>query len=510
MKILSFLNFSRLQRQLVLTVTLTLVIGFCVTTYLSIKHDMTNMEEAERAKIGLFTSTVTNVIKEEMVTGNAENVSNWLTNIQNSGSFKQVRLLRTNKGEAFSDNNTIDKVNSYLNSKAFTQKLISKPQDRPININADKFNKAVQTASEVTYNETIDGEPVYTRLIPIVRDDRCLTCHGYENNPVRGVLQISASRAELLSNIKGDAINGIIGAVIIIIAISITMSYLIQKIVIKPIAEVIFKITSAVTQQEQVTSQQASSVNQITTTVEELNASSKQVFTKSEFLAQQSKESLYIAQEGQKAVEKSIAEMNQIKNKVGTIAEEVLTLSEKTNQIGMIINVVEDIANKTDMLALNASIEAAKAGEHGKGFAVVASEVRSLADQSKKATEKISTLIQEIQSSVNSTVLATEEGAKKVDAGVSHILEVGSTINNSINTIQTTADSANEISIASRQESLANDQVAEAMTHINTGMKETSNAIKDLHLIAQNLQELVDRRSLKRPELNLSSTIGHK
>jgi methyl-accepting chemotaxis protein len=500
MKFISFLNFSKLQRQLVLTVTLTLIIGFSITTFLNIKHDTTDMEEAERAKIALFSSTVSNVIREEMVTGNAEIVSNWLTNIKNSGSFKEIRLIRANKSEAFSDNQTIDKVNNYLNSKAFPPRLTVKNQDNTVNINKAMFDKAVQSTSEVAYDETINGEPVHTRLIPIVRDDRCVACHGYETNPVRGVLQVSASRTELLNDIKDDAINGITGAIVIIIAISFVMSYLIQKIVIRPIAEVIFKITSAVTQQEQVTSQQASSVNQITTTVEELNASSKQVFAKSEFLASQSKESLSVAQEGQKAVEKSIVEMNQIKDKVGTIADEVLTLSEKTNQIGMIINAVEDIANKTDMLALNASIEAAKAGEHGKGFAVVASEVRSLADQSKKATEKISNLIQEIQSSVNSTVLATEEGAKKVDAGVSHILEAGSTINNSINTIQTTSDSANEISIASRQESLANDQVAEAMTHINNGMKETSNAIKDLHLIAQDLQELVDRRKIRRPE----------
>lgn len=505
MKILSFLSFSKLQRQLVLTVTFTLIIGFSITTFLSIKHDMKGMEEGEKSKIDLFTSTVTKVIKEEMVTGNAENVSNWLTEIQNSGSFKQVHLLRTNKVEAFSDNSTIDKVNNYLNSKVFPQRT-TKQLEKSVSINMNMFNNVVQSASEVSYKEVIDGEPVYTRLIPIVRDDRCLTCHGYEDNPVRGILQISTSRAELLKNIKSDAIKRIIGAVVIIIAISFIMSYLIQKIVIRPIAEVIFKITSAVTQQEQVTSQQASSINQITTTIEELNASSKQVFSKSEFLAQQSKESLSVAQEGKKTVEKSISEMNLIKEKVGTIAEEVLNLSENTNQIGMIINVVEDIANKTDMLALNASIEAAKAGEHGKGFAVVASEVRSLAEQSKKATEKISALIQEIQSSVNSTVLATEEGSKKVDIGVNHILDVGSTINNSISTIQTTADSANEISIASRQESLANDQVAEAMTHINNGMKETSKAIKDLHLIAQNLQELVDRRRLKRPELNMIST----
>src|SRR3972149_8849613 len=97
MKILFFLNFSKLQRQLVLTVTLTLIIGFCITTFLSIKHDMANMEEGERIKIALFTSTVSDVIREEMVTGNAELVTNWLTNIKNSGSFKAVGLLGTEK-----------------------------------------------------------------------------------------------------------------------------------------------------------------------------------------------------------------------------------------------------------------------------------------------------------------------------------------------------------------------------------------------------------------------------
>lgn len=495
-----FLKLNKLQHKLILTIVLTLIISFGITTFLFIKYNENEMKKAEVEKIRLFASSISNVIKEEMVTGNAEIIVEWLTNVQSSSGFKQVKLLRTNGIEAFTDNKTIDSVNNHLGSKTFPQRLLSKPQEKPSSINMDMLNKAMQTLTDVDYSEVINGEPVHTQLIPLIRDERCLTCHGYENNQVRGILQISASKTKLINEIKNNVLKGIFFSIIIITTISIIMNFSIHKTAIKPISTVIFKITSAATQQEQTTSQQATSVNQITATIEELNASSKQVYAKAESLAHQAKESLTVANEGQVAVEKSITEMNLIKNKVSATAEEVLTLSEKTNQIGAIINVVEDIANKTDMLALNASIEAAKAGEHGKGFAVVASEVRSLADQSKKATEKVTTLIQEIQSSVNSTVMSTEKSAKSVDTGVGHIMEVGSTISNAISIIRTTAEAANEIAISSRQESIAIEQATQAMNTINEGMQETSAATKESLLIAQQLQDLVERRKAKRDD----------
>ena len=117
-------------------------------------------------------------------------------------------------------------------------------------------------------------------------------------------------------------------------------------------------------------------------------------------------------------VQANIDKMIVLKQRIQIIAELILELSEYIQQIGSIIGLVEDIAEQTNMLALNAAVEAARAGEHGKGFAVVAGEIRKLADESKQATTKISSLINDIQHTTNSTVMATEEGSKEIESGV--------------------------------------------------------------------------------------------
>ena len=142
-------------------------------------------------------------------------------------------------------------------------------------------------------------------------------------------------------------------------------------------------------------------------------------------LKQNSKEVLYKVTQSlknaeieQKPVQANIDKMIVLKQRIQIIAELILELSEYIQQIGSIIGLVEDIAEQTNMLALNAAVEAARAGEHGKGFAVVAGEIRKLADESKQATTKIASLINDIQHTTNSTVMATEEGSKEIESGV--------------------------------------------------------------------------------------------
>ena len=142
-------------------------------------------------------------------------------------------------------------------------------------------------------------------------------------------------------------------------------------------------------------------------------------------LKQNSKELIYKISQSlkntdseQKPVQANIDKMIVLKQRIQIIAELILELSEYIQQIGSIIGLVEDIAEQTNMLALNAAVEAARAGEHGKGFAVVAGEIRKLADESKQATTKISSLINDIQHTTNSTVMATEEGSKEIESGV--------------------------------------------------------------------------------------------
>ena len=142
-------------------------------------------------------------------------------------------------------------------------------------------------------------------------------------------------------------------------------------------------------------------------------------------LKQNAKEILYKVSQSlqntdieQKPVQANIYKMMVLKQRIQIIAELILELSEYIQQIGSIIGLVEDIAEQTNMLALNAAVEAARAGEHGKGFAVVAGEIRKLADESKQATTKIASLINDIQHTTNSTVMATEEGSKEIESGV--------------------------------------------------------------------------------------------
>jgi len=127
---------------------------------------------------------------------------------------------------------------------------------------------------------------------------------------------------------------------------------------------------------------------------------------------------LKCAESDSKPVHVNIDKMIVLKQRIQIIAELILELSEYIQQIGSIIGLVEDIAEQTNMLALNAAVEAARAGEHGKGFAVVAGEIRKLADESKQATTKIASLINDIQHTTNSTVMATEEGSKEIEIGV--------------------------------------------------------------------------------------------
>jgi len=145
------------------------------------------------------------------------------------------------------------------------------------------------------------------------------------------------------------------------------------------------------------------------------------------------------------AVKANIEKMFTIRHKIQTIAELILELSEFIQSISSTIGVVEDIAEQTNLLALNAAVEAARAGEHGKGFAVVAGEIRKLADESKQATTKITSLITDIQQTTNSTVMATEEGTKEIESGIDLAHSIGSNIEQLIGFMNEISTSMNEI-----------------------------------------------------------------
>lgn len=188
------------------------------------------------------------------------------------------------------------------------------------------------------------------------------------------------------------------------------------------------------------------------------------------------------------AVKANIEKMFVIRHKMQTIAELILELSEFIQSISSTIGTVEDIAEQTNLLALNAAVEAARAGEHGKGFAVVAGEIRKLADESKQATTKITSLITDIQQTTNSTVIATEEGTKEIESGIDLAHNIGSNVENLIGIINEISTSVAEIDHISKT--------------INKGTNATDNYIKGLNLTLENANKTLDTTAKRLDNIN--------
>ncbi|NJK49654.1 chemotaxis protein [Candidatus Gracilibacteria bacterium] len=258
------------------------------------------------------------------------------------------------------------------------------------------------------------------------------------------------------------------------------------------------EIAATIQQQERTIAQQASSVNETTITMEELGASSRQAAEQAEASASGAREVLTVAENGSDAVKETMEGMTLLKEQVRSIAEQIMRLSEQSGQITGISDLVADIANQTNMLALNAAVEAARAGEQGKGFSVVASEIRKLADESKKSAEKINTLVSDLQASMNSTVMVTDEGTKKTERSIELAQKTAQSFSSVTEAINNVFVNTQQISLSSKQQAVAVQQVIAAMNAINLGAQENSAGInqvrvstEQLNVAAKNLQTVV-------------------
>jgi len=249
------------------------------------------------------------------------------------------------------------------------------------------------------------------------------------------------------------------------------------------------EISSTIEEQERIASQQAASVNETTTTMDELEASCRQAAEQAKAAVMAAQQALGLTQGGSQAVEETLEGMFTLEKKVGAIAEQILYLSEQAEQIGSISQLVSDLANKTNMLAFNSSVEAVRAGEHGKGFAVVANEIRKLADQSEKSAEKINELVSEIQSAINSTVMVTDEGTKTVASGVQIAQKTNQAFAGVADAVNTVVLNNQQISLNLKQQVDAMQQIVEAMETINKGAKETASGIGQTKLGTEQLND---------------------
>lgn len=259
-------------------------------------------------------------------------------------------------------------------------------------------------------------------------------------------------------------------------------------------------ILTATNEQIGTATEQDASVMQTTSTVQEVQATVTETAERAAAVAEMAQKSVDVSKSGQQAVTDAIDGMNLIRQRVESIADNILVLSEHTQQIGEIIATVSALADQSKLLALNASVEAARAGEEGKGFAVVAMEVRNLADQSREATAQVRDILSEIQQATNSAVMVTEEGTKGVDAGVVLVNRAGNSIRELSGTIEEAAYAAVQIAASTRQQTVGMEQLSKAMTNIRQSTSRTTSstmdverAARELNIMSRKLGQLVEQ-----------------
>ncbi|HTD21765.1 MAG TPA: methyl-accepting chemotaxis protein [Terriglobales bacterium] len=258
------------------------------------------------------------------------------------------------------------------------------------------------------------------------------------------------------------------------------------------------QMASGATQQDQ-------EIGNTSSAVEELTRSMKQVSNNAEASAEAARRALDAAEQGNRSVRDTLEGMQRIRASVQATARKVKSLGERSLEISEIVKVINDITEQTNLLALNAAIEAARAGEAGRGFAVVADEVRKLAEHSRTATKDIAALIKAIQAETNDAMVVMEEGTKEVEVGARLADQAGRALEAISIVVRQSADLVQQISLASKQQVRGTEGVAQAMQIISNITRQTSQGARQTTRTVENMVKLSEQLNEALSQFRISS-----
>jgi methyl-accepting chemotaxis protein len=264
------------------------------------------------------------------------------------------------------------------------------------------------------------------------------------------------------------------------------------------------EISSSATQQAQSAETQKDQTVQVATAMQEMSSTVTSVSDSCNKAADAARHAAETARQGGSIVDGTLAKMRVIAESVGATAKKMEELGKSSDQIGRIISVIDDIADQTNLLALNAAIEAARAGEQGRGFAVVADEVRKLAERTTTATKEIAQMIKNIQDETKVAVVAMESGTKQVEEGVTSTARAGDSLRAIIQMSEQVGEMITEIATAATEQSSTTEQVNGNVDQISRlvkesaiGAQQSATACHDLSGLALDLQTMVGKFKLE-------------
>ncbi len=433
------------------------------------------------------------------------------------------------------------------------------PANAPRDIFEKKAIELIKNGAEsVSEIQTINGVHIFRRASADVASvDACVSCHVGKNlGEVIGLLSLSIPMTQAKEAMARSVLNSAMWMIGIILICLGAVYWLIHRLVLKPLHALtaisrdiaqgegdltkrvpmgtgsdeivelsrylnsfIGKMQAALSLVNDATNRLAFSTVQLSTTadgvvraaegqdarviqsasaVEEMTMTAGEVARNSTEAARIAQETAETARCGQEVMTQTVIGMQQVSQAVVQAADIITTLGRSSDQIGEIVRVIEDIADQTNLLALNAAIEAARAGEQGRGFAVVADEVRKLAERTTKATKEIGDMIRQIQQDTRSAVASMDQGTNRVGHGVELANKTGEALSNIHSMINATAGMIQQIANAAEEQSTATRQIAsdlESMTQTTrqttSGISKSAKACHDLSLLAGDLQKLV-------------------
>jgi methyl-accepting chemotaxis protein len=250
------------------------------------------------------------------------------------------------------------------------------------------------------------------------------------------------------------------------------------------------QLEAAATQQASGGREQASAMSEITTTISELLITSRQISESAQRVSKIAEDTADAARTGDATIEQTRASISAIRQQVDQIVQHMLSLGEKSQQIGGVVELVSELAEQTNILAINATIEASGAGEWGRRFAVVAEEIRKLADRTAGSAKEIRALIEDVRGAVNTTVMATEIGAKAVDSGARQFDDATDSFRRIAQLVATTNDATREIELSTKQQTTAVEQVNVAASDTARVTRETESSATQTRQTAAHLSGL--------------------
>lgn len=387
-------------------------------------------------------------------------------------------------------------------SQAEDQKQIMKIQDQQDEIGAfgREFNNLINYFTEMTHNaQQIANGDLTVEVLPHSEDDFLGQAFLQMTTNLRYLISQVAENATFLTNASSQLalasaqagqVTTQISDVVQMVALGINE----QSYSVNDTATAVDEMGSAIERVAKGAQDQSQAVGKASIITNQISAAIKQVAENAAASAKGADQAAETARRGAQTIEETISGMQAIKNKVGISASKVQEMGNRSDQIGTIVETIDDIASQTNLLALNAAIEAARAGEHGKGFAVVADEVRKLAERSSSSTKEIASLIHGIQKILAETMSAMQDGTREVELGVARANQADAALNNILKAVGIVNGQVEQIASASLQITHSSGELVRAVETVAVVIEEnmavTEQMTGNSHSVSQAIKSI--------------------